>query len=104
MAIATGSMIPNLNVGDVVILQRIKPEDIEVQDIIEFKTEKRTVVHRVVEIQKKPEGFYFITKGDHNPVNDKDSVFQDQVVSKAIFRMPLIGYPAVWLNFWNEMD
>lgn len=104
MAIATGSMVPNLNVGDVVILQRVNPSDVKVQDIIEFTYGKRRVVHRVVEIKRKPDGLYFITKGDHNPANDINPVYQDQVVSKAIFRMPLLGYPAIWINFssgWN---
>ena len=101
MAIATGSMTPNLNIGDIAILQKIKPTDVKVNDIIEFKTEKKMIVHRVIEIQIKQDGLYFITKGDNNTSNDKDPVYQDQVISKAIYRMPLLGYPAIWLNISN---
>jgi len=92
-------MVPNLNIGDVVILQKIKPDDVKLYDIVEYKTKTKRIVHRVVEIQKKQDGLYFITKGDHNPGNDHDPVFQDQIVSKVIFRIPIIGFPAVWLNF-----
>ena len=98
MAIATGSMVPNLNIGDIVILQKVKPSDVKVYDIVEYKTKTRSIVHRVVEIQKKEDGLYFITKGDHNPSNDLAPVFQDQIVSKAIYKIPLIGYPAVLLK------
>ena len=99
MAIATGSMVPYFNAGDVVILQKIKPEDVKLYDVVEYKTTTKNIVHRVVEIDKKQDGLYFITKGDHNPSNDLNPVFQDKIVAKVIFVVPIIGYPAVWLNF-----
>jgi len=100
MAIATGSMTPNINIGDVVFVQKVNPADIKLHDIIEYKskTDNISIVHRVIEIEKKQGGLYFITKGDNNISNDANPVFQDQVVGKVIYRMPVIGYPAVWLN------
>ncbi|MCL2859959.1 MAG: signal peptidase I [Oscillospiraceae bacterium] len=98
VAVATGSMIPNINIGDVVIIERIDPAKVKINDVVEYSTEIKSFVHRVVEIQRKSDGLYFITKGDNNLVNDPAPVFQNQIVGKVIFRIPLVGYPAVWLN------
>lgn len=74
----TGSMKPVLDFGANGI--RIKPEnedDIQIGDIVSFKSENKLIVHRVVEKMKDEKGFYFITKGDNNNFADDKIRFKD---------------------------
>lgn len=98
VAIATGSMIPNINIGDVVITKKTKPDEIQLNDIIEYKYDNISVVHRVIQINKENDVLVFTTKGDSNKSKDKDPVLEDDVVGKVIVRIPFIGYPAVLLT------
>jgi len=74
----TGSMLPVLDEGSNGI--RIKPTsevDIHIGDIISFRQDSYSIVHRVVEIRTDVNGTYFITKGDNNPVSDEKIRFTD---------------------------
>ncbi|MEE8383913.1 MAG: signal peptidase I, partial [Nitrosopumilus sp.] len=70
--VASGSMIPELEVYDVLIVQGHEPfEDIEIGDIIVFNRpsdHNRVIVHRVVSIiDDEPKTVR--TKGDANPAS-----------------------------------
>jgi len=98
VAIATGSMIPNINIGDVVITKKVGPDKIQLNDIIEYKYDNVSVVHRVVQINRENDILVFTTKGDSNSSKDRDPVLEDDVIGKVILRIPLVGYPAVLLT------
>ena len=98
VAIATGSMEKELFTGDVVIIKKCNPNDVNVGDIIEYQMEGYTVIHRIVEKKQKNGEFYFITKGDNNNAPDKDEVVEDQLIGKVIFKIRYLGYPAIWLH------
>lgn len=98
IAIATGSMIPNINIGDVAIIKKCTPNDIEVGDVIEYKMPDFTVIHRVIEIKQQNGKFYFKTKGDNNDEPDKNLVEEDQLIGKYLFRVRYLGYPAIWIT------
>lgn len=97
VVVASGSMHPALEVGDLVIVQgvnatKIKENDIIVFDLIENNHTTRTV-HRVVNIQMLPNGTYvFTTKGDNNTSPDQTPIPENQVHGRAIYRIPLLGY------------
>ena len=86
--IVSGSMRPTLDVGDLVIIERVDPSKIRKGDIIEYRVGRMSIVHRVVEIKK--EGF--VTKGDANRYPDPDPVHPDQIRGKVIFTVPKIGW------------
>lgn len=75
----TNSMDPLLDVGANGI--EIKPQfedDIHVGDVISYTSGNGVVIHRVIEIGSDEEGIYYITKGDNNPIADKDKIrFED---------------------------
>ena len=98
IAIASGSMEKELYVGDVVIVKKCNANDIVNGDIIQYQMKGYTVIHRVVEKKQKNGEYYFTTKGDNNPSEDKESVKEDQVLGKVIFKVKYLGYPAIWLN------
>ena len=75
---STGSMKPIIDVGAHGI--RIKPnnvKDIEIGDIISFRSGNKLIVHRVIEKGTDETGIYFITKGDGNFFSDGKVRFED---------------------------
>ncbi|MBS3926961.1 MAG: signal peptidase I [Nitrosarchaeum sp.] len=96
--VASGSMIPVLEVYDVLIVQGHVPfEDIEVGDIIVFNRPSghdRVIVHRVASIiDDEPRTIR--TKGDANPASIPGTDFpitEEEYIGKVAYVIPQIGY------------
>jgi len=88
--IATGSMEPEIAVGDIVISMK-DPKEIQVGDVIEFYRDEAWIVHRVIEIKNEGGGPLYVTKGDNNPVPDSDLVDPRTVRGRMIAKIPKIG-------------
>ena len=100
LSIGSGSMTPNINKGDVVIVEKYNENElgnIEKGDILVYKKENQVVVHRVIEVNQDDE-ITFRTKGDNNDDEDAWIINEKDVIGIAKFRIPLVGYPTVWLN------
>lgn len=96
--IISGSMRPAIEVGDMIILKKIKPEEVKVGDVIQFwRDEKTQVTHRVLEVVKDSSTPYFITKGDANNVVDNPVPFQN-VRGKVVARIPKAGWASLALK------
>lgn len=95
--IVSGSMIPTIDVYDVVINLKVdSPKDIEVGDIITFiseapTTKGMTITHRVVDIQRVNGEYQFTTKGDNNIPTDSTPVVFEKVIGRAFMRIPQLG-------------
>lgn len=98
VAIASGSMEPELYVGDVVIIKKCNSNEVEEGDIIEYQMEGYTVIHRVKHKNQKNGQFIFITQGDNNDAEDHEPVLEEQLIGKVIFKIRFLGYPAIWLH------
>jgi len=96
--VASGSMIPVLQVYDVLIVQGHEPfEDIEVGDIIVFNRpsdHNRVIVHRVASIiQEDPKTIR--TQGDANPASIPGTDFpitEEEYIGKVAYTLPQVGY------------
>ena len=96
--VASGSMIPVLEVYDVLIVQGHEPfEDIETGDIIVFNRPSdhdRVIVHRVVSIlDDEPKTIR--TKGDANPASIPGTDFpitEEEYIGKVAYILPQVGY------------
>ena len=96
--VASGSMIPVLEVYDVLIVQGHEPfEDIEVGDIIVFNRPSdhdRVIVHRVASIlDEDPKTVR--TKGDANPASIPGTDFpitEEEYIGKVAYTLPQVGY------------
>lgn len=94
--VASGSMSPVMEAGDVVIIAKLPADIIKEGDVIQFrKEEKITVMHRVIEIQETEGAKYFITKGDANDEPDRDPVIPANVVGKLVLTIPKIGWASM---------
>ena len=72
MVVPSTSMVPTLNVGDIVIVKGVDPNTITVGTIIIFRSPSGSIdiIHRVIGIIKEGNTLYFQTKGDHNSAAD----------------------------------
>ncbi len=94
--VASGSMRPTMEVGDLAIVISADPSAIQVGDIIQFWQEGEMTLHRVVEITIEGGSRLFVTKGDDNPVPDTDPVFPAQIRGKLIFTIPKLGWISIY--------
>ncbi len=99
IAVATGSMLPKINVGDVVIVDQHKDyKTLEVGDIIAYEYGKVVVVHRLCDIVIIGDDYYFYTKGDANEDKDNYIIYPDTILGDVKIAIPYIGLPTVWLS------
>jgi len=90
-------MIPVYDIGDVLIVKEVLPEEIKVQDDIVYRGEKgsyrnKTITHRVQKIDKLEDGNYrIITKGVANRAQDPE-INQTQVLGKVIGQVSIFSF------------
>lgn len=96
--VTSGSMRPKVLAGSVVFVKRGN-RDLQKNDVITFlkpDNPQENVTHRIVEVEKKKDQTYFITKGDANNALDLWKVRKESVWGKVIFQIPLIGFISVF--------
>lgn len=99
IAIATGSMETEINVGDVVVVEKVNNYDVlDINDVIVYNYGNVMVVHRVINIINDRGKRYFYTKGDANNSLDNYVVEEDMIVGIVNFKIPYLGFPTIWLN------
>ena len=99
IAIATGSMVPNINKGDVVIINKeFKEKDLEVGKVIAYNYNDKVVVHRIYKEVKIDKELIIYTKGDANSNMDEYKITKDMIIGIVNKKIPWIGYPTVMIN------
>ena len=96
--VASGSMIPALEVYDIIVIQGHDPfEEVQVGDIIVFdrpSDHNRVIVHRVESILNE-EPFTVRTQGDANPsfIRGTDyPITEEEYIGKVAHVIPQVGY------------
>ena len=114
VVVTAGSMLPEIEIGNLLIVKGMEPEDIEVGDhdlrngsVIIYETEgiwsepnPEPIVHRVVGRGYDPteSRYYFITQGDDNPGIDPTPVPEENVLGVVIYQIPKIGLVKLFLD------
>lgn len=95
--VATGSMVPVYDVGDILIAKEIKPEKIKVGDDLVYIGKKgsfanKIVTHRVNSVEKQDDGNYkIITQGVANNAADPE-IDQTQVLGKIVYKVHILSF------------
>jgi len=103
--VATGSMEPEIPVGTLLISKNVSIDDIDVGDIINFRSKEtgmvgKVITHRVIAQFENEDGrVYLETKGDANVVPDALYVEQDNLVGKVVFTTGKGNFFAGIVNF-----
>lgn len=80
------------NKGDIIVLFGAEPKSIKEGDVLVYSSSqyKYPIIHRVVSVDRA--GLVFTAKGDNNLAADPSPVRADQVLGRAVFRVPLLGW------------
>ena len=95
--VASGSMAPQYNVGDVLIAKETAAEDIKVGDSLTYLGNTGTftgkvVTHEVTRIEKTDDGQYiFHTKGKANLIEDPP-VYENQVYGVIVWNPKILSF------------
>ena len=99
IAIASGSMHPYLNKGDLVVVEKInKDTKLKKGMIIAYKYNGVTIIHRINRVVKINNEDIFYTKGDSNNEEDKYKVKKSMISGIVKGNIDYVGWPIVWLN------
>lgn len=97
--VLTGSMVPEILPGDVVVTKRRTAEELDIGDIITFlSSDSRLsgviVTHRIKDkLKDTTTGKYtFQTKGDANNTVDFALAEEHNIIGEVIFKIPKVGY------------
>jgi signal peptidase I len=100
--VLSGSMVPRLPVGGVVVTERVPIASLRVGDVVVFHRPDRPaelVVHRIVALTPGAAGPVVRTKGDANGMPDLWQVsLRGTTAYRATFSVPVVGYVAVWVH------
>ncbi len=90
--VSSGSMQPNLEIGDIVVAKETNEENINNNDIITFVDESgNTITHRVIDTIIKDGKKYYQTRGDNNNSNDVGLVAIENIKGKYAFKIENVG-------------
>jgi len=105
------SMYPLLREGDVVFAYKAPPEQIKPGQIIIFEgIGGKLIIHRVIDVKRVGDRFYYVTKGDNNQIPDimhfssGIGIPYERVkgivvsVDNAVVKIPYLGYLSIWFR------
>lgn len=94
--VTTGSMEPELNVGEVILVQEVEDKStLKVGDVVTYmgavgNYANKLITHKIVKAPYVEDGqTYVITKGVAN-TNEDPRIRTDQIVGKLVYKIPVI--------------
>lgn len=97
--VLSGSMLPEIQIKDIVVTKKVPAEDLEIGDIITFiAPDPRyggiSITHRIIDkYYDETLGTYtYRTQGDNNNVADSTLVPNTNILGKVILKIPKLGY------------
>ena len=97
LVIGSGSMTGTINKGDAIIYEELD-EDVEIGDVIVFKSDNVKVIHRVIDKKDVGTEIKYYTQGDANPNMDEGYRTEEDIIGKVKARIPYIGEVTIMLN------
>lgn len=95
LIVLSGSMVPVMLPGDMIIEKSVDPNELQVGDVLIFRDPggrpDTLITHRIIAIDEEEERT-FHTKGDANNAEDMSVVKASDVVGKLTFVIPYAGY------------
>lgn len=94
--VTSGSMAPTFDAGSVVVAAPVDPDEIMTGDIVTFVDPSGLTTHRVVGMTSSSvagkAARTFTTQGDANEEPDPAELHPQNIVGKAEFRVPNLGF------------
>ena len=97
--VLSGSMLPSIQIKDIVVTKKVAEEELEIGDIITFiSPDPRfggiSVTHRIIDkyYDESSGSYSYRTQGDNNNVADSALVPNNNILGKVILKIPKLGY------------
>lgn len=97
--VLSGSMLPTIQVKDIVVTKKIPEEKLQIGDVITFISPDTrfggiSITHRIIDkIYDENMGVYtYKTQGDANNIADAVPVPNANILGKVILKIPKVGY------------
>ena len=105
VVVASGSMEPTLNVGDLLIVKGTDPNELHVGEIVIFKPPEpywRGIpwVHRIIDIEANGDDIKIKTKGDANAFPDPFWLKSENIIGAITMKIPYVGLLSLTMKNW----
>lgn len=92
--VATGSMIPDYDINDVLAIKKVNSNDLKIGDDITYLGKKldvngKIVTHRIIDIKTENGVKEFITKGVNSAAEDP-AITDNQIYGKVLGKIPVV--------------
>ena len=101
LTVLSGSMQPTLEVGSVVIDEKISPVEARPGDIVSFPNptrRDRTLTHRLQKMRVENGRAFMVTKGDANDAPERWSVPIGDQIGRVAYHVPKVGYVRAFIS------
>lgn len=94
--VSSGSMEPELMIGDVILIKEAEPQDIQKGDIVTYKGEEgdlddKFITHKMIEDPQLVDGRYvFHTQGIYEGAVPDPDWYEDQLLGEFVCKIPFI--------------
>lgn len=94
--VSSGSMEPELMIGDVILIKEAEPQDIKKGDIVTYKGEEgdlddKFITHKMIEDPQLVDGKYvFHTQGIYEGAVPDPDWYEDQLLGEFVCKIPFI--------------
>jgi len=96
LVVQSGSMEPEYPTGSLVYILDVDAAELEVGDVVTFRMSSDIRgTHRIIELvpdENDPAKIWFRTKGDANDHADSGLLQEEDILGKAVFCIPWLGY------------
>ena len=96
--VVSGSMEPQIKIGDIVIAKSVNSEELKEGDIICFRQGQSVITHRISKIMKTNNGIEYKTKGDNNNTEDNGIITDKVIEGKVINQISYLGNVSLMLQ------
>lgn len=99
--IATGSMIPMIQPGDIILVnKKVDTNHLQTGEVIQFKRDDILISHRILDIvaDEKQGTISYKTKGDNNSGADSELVKPTDVKGEVVKVIPKLGWPTLLMK------
>ncbi|MEG0074553.1 MAG: signal peptidase I [Eubacterium sp.] len=92
LIVSSDSMETRIMTNDLAVIHNIDLDTLQEGHIIAYQLDDVIILHRIVDIIVVEGERVFITKGDHNNLNDSMFVKPEQIEGVFVFRIPSVGF------------
>lgn len=100
--VVTGSMIPEYNIGDMILAKKVDMREINVGDNVVYyglvgEVSDKIITHKVISKEYRDNDYYFVTKGVNNALADSE-ITSSQIKGVVLYRFKLLSFCSHVIN------